>query len=108
VIRVGTPRELKNCCGGETQVRMILADRNSLSAAVTALQELGESNIHTDVDLGKISFPALEGIAVLNKAVALLDKAGIKIVEIGLQQPTLDDVFLTLTGHATEDEVKRK
>ena len=108
VIRVGTAQELKNCCGGETQVRIMLADRNSISAAVEALKELGENNIHTDIDLGKISLPAIDGIAALNKAVALLDKAGIQVAEVALQQPTLDDVFLSLTGHATEDEVKKK
>jgi hypothetical protein len=45
---------------------------------------------------------------MLNNVVDHLEKAGVRIAEIGLQQPTLDDVFLSITGHPAEEEIPEK
>jgi ABC-2 type transport system ATP-binding protein len=44
-----------------------------------------------------------DGTAILTEAVRRLDDQGIKLADIGLRRPTLDDVFLSLTGHAAEE-----
>jgi ABC-2 type transport system ATP-binding protein len=43
------------------------------------------------------------GSGVVADAVRRLDKAGVKIVDLNVRRPTLDDVFMTLTGHAAEE-----
>jgi ABC-2 type transport system ATP-binding protein len=104
VIRVGTPQELKDCCGGETHVRLRLLDRNQIRQATEALEDIGDGKIYTDNSTGEINLPALGGTTVLTEVVRRLDSAGIRIAELGLKQPTLDDVFLEITGHAAETE----
>jgi ABC-2 type transport system ATP-binding protein len=61
--------------------------------------EVGE--IHVDHDARHITAPA-EGVGALTRIAARLEAAGIELDDIGLQRPSLDDVFLTLTGHRAE------
>jgi ABC-2 type transport system ATP-binding protein len=104
VIRVGTPQELKNCCGGETHVRLRLLDRNQIPQATEALKDIGEGKVYTDNGTGEISLPALGGTDILTEVVRRMDSAGVRIAELGLKQPTLDDVFLEITGHTAEKD----
>jgi ABC-2 type transport system ATP-binding protein len=108
VLRIGTAQELKNCCGGATQVKISLVDRSKVNQAVQILQEMLRSNINSNDNTGEISVPAPEGTANLNEIVRRLESAGIQMAEIGLKQPTLDDVFLALTGRTAEEESTRK
>ncbi len=112
VIRVGTPQELKNCCGGETRIKIRLADRNSSSQAILALKVISGGNIYTDPNTAEISLPAVDGTRTLNEVMRILDASGIAMAEIGLKQPTLDDVFLAITGRtaapAGADEGEKK
>ncbi|HEX7475981.1 MAG TPA: ATP-binding cassette domain-containing protein [Dehalococcoidales bacterium] len=108
VLRIGTAQELKNCCGGATQVKISLVDRSKVNQAVQILQEMVKSNINSNDTTGEISVPAPEGTANLNEIVRRLEGAGIQMAEIGLKQPTLDDVFLALTGRPAEEESTRK
>jgi ABC-2 type transport system ATP-binding protein len=102
VIREGTPQELKECCGGETHVKIRITDRARTSEAVEALREFGKENVYGVPETGEISLPAEDGTAVLADVVRRMDSAGIELAELGLKQPTLDDVFLAITGHTTE------
>lgn len=102
IIRYGTPQELKDCCGGETQVRMRLADRGRTLEATEVLRELGQGKIHAVQETGEISLPAVGGTSILSDVVRRLDSAGMVLAELGLKQPTLDDVFLAITGHTAE------
>ena len=106
IIRQGTPRELKDCCGGETQVKLRLADRGQTHRAVVALGDFAQDALYSSEETGEIGFPAPGGTAVLTDVVRRLDAAGIELAELGLKQPTLDDVFLSLTGHIAEGENK--
>jgi ABC-2 type transport system ATP-binding protein len=107
IIREGSPQELKVCCGGETQVKLRLLDRNQIAKTAEILAAIAKGKVHQDESAGEIRLPALGGTAVLTEVASLLQEAGIQIVELGLTQPTLDDVFLTLTGHSAEDEAKK-
>jgi len=107
IIRVGTPQELKDCCGGETRVKMRLTDRAKTSRASELLGEIAHDRLNQNSDMGEISFPAPEGTSVLADVVRKLDADGIELAELGLTQPTLDDVFLSITGHIAEEDVDK-
>jgi len=103
ILREGTNQELKDCCGGETLVKVRITDRGKLNVAGEALQGLGGDNLHTFPDTGEITIPSEGGTSLLPEVVRRLDKANIAIAELALKPPTLDDVFLSITGHMAED-----
>jgi ABC-2 type transport system ATP-binding protein len=106
VIREGSPQELKNCCGGDTHVKIKLADRSRTLEAVEALRELSKENVYGDPETGEVSLPATGGASILADIVRRMDAANINLAELGLKQPTLDDVFLAITGHTAEQETE--
>jgi ABC-2 type transport system ATP-binding protein len=103
IIRVGTPKELKECCGGETRVKMKLVEPGKTPEAVKLLAELAREGANSNAETGDISIPASNGPYILAEVVRRLDVGGIQLAELGLTQPTLDDVFLAITGHPTEN-----
>ena len=92
----GTSNELKSRLGRDV-VDVKVADADIERAA----QALG-SEASIDADRGRIAVPVTTGAEDLVTAVQALGAAGINVADIALRQPTLDDVFLTLTGHTTE------
>ena len=102
VIAQGTAAELKSQVGG--QVLDIRVRPEQVGEAQAALRPLaGEEEITTD-DVGQLTVPAPDGGAFLVRAASALQDAGVDLDEISLRRPTLDDVFLTLTGTTmTED-----
>jgi ABC-2 type transport system ATP-binding protein len=102
IIRVGTPAELKGCCGGETRVKLKLVDPNQTKQAVELLRELGKDRINSISETGDISLPAGD-TSILSAVVRRLDAGGVQLAELGMTQPTLDDVFLAITGHTAEN-----
>ena len=108
IIRQGTPQELKDCCGGDTQVKLRLTDRTQTSRASEVLSEIAKDNLNMNNEMGEISFPAPEGTSLLADVVRRLDSAKIELAELGLTQPTLDDVFLSITGHTTEEAIEKE
>jgi ABC-2 type transport system ATP-binding protein len=104
VIREGSPQELKDCCGGDTHVRLRLMDRSRTPEAVEVLRTLGKENIYGNAETGEVSLPATGGTSILADVVRRMDGANISLAELGLKQPTLDDVFLAITGHTAEQE----
>jgi len=103
IIRVGTPAELKGCCGGETRVKLKLVNPGQTKQAVALLSELGKNQVYSVEETGDISLPVDGGTSILADVVRRLDASGIQLAELGLTQPTLDDVFLAITGHAAEN-----
>ena len=99
VIAEGAPDELKRRVGGE-RLEIRLADGSVAPTAVGALAALGDG-APSALD-GLVSMPVSGGGTVAD-AVRALDAAGIAIGDIATRQPTLDDVFLTLTGRAAVD-----
>jgi ABC-2 type transport system ATP-binding protein len=101
VIAEGTSEELKNKIGGEVLELHVAAEH--LARAADTLRGLGSGEPMQDEDTRLIRVPVgSEGPTVLLETVRRLDDAGITIEDIALHRPTLDDVFLSLTGHAAE------
>jgi ABC-2 type transport system ATP-binding protein len=101
VIAEGTSTELKARVGGD-RLEVKLEDRDRSDAAVAALTAIGDGGPAL-VD-GAVSIPIRERRGAIAAAVRKLDEAGIAIDDIAVRSPTLDDVFLTLTGRAAEPE----
>jgi ABC-2 type transport system ATP-binding protein len=99
VIAEGTPDELKDRVGGE-RLEVRLAARSDAQAAVRALNALSDEPPHADGDTVTVGVRRRAGVIV--DAVRRLDEAGVGVDDIALRRPTLDDVFLSLTGHAAE------
>ncbi len=97
----GTSSELKAQVGG-SRLEVVVAARDDIDAAARALAPYGNGTVHTDRDSRHIVVPVDEGAAQLTAIVRDLDAAGVRLADIALRQPTLDDVFLTLTGHGAE------
>jgi ABC-2 type transport system ATP-binding protein len=106
ILREGTNQELKDCCGGDTLVKVRIANRSDMSRAIDALKELGSDKLHSYPENGEITLPAAGGTSLLPQVVRRLDAEKIVIAELTLKPPTLDDVFLAITGHTTEESKK--
>jgi ABC-2 type transport system ATP-binding protein len=102
VIAEGTADELKDQVGGE-RLELTVADDAHVEDARRALASVGKGEAKTDRDGRRLTVPVAGGSAVLVAAIRELDAAGVVVSDIGLRRPTLDDVFLSLTGHAAEE-----
>jgi ABC-2 type transport system ATP-binding protein len=102
VIAEGTSNELKARVGGEV-LALRVAERERAPEAAGAVLGLGPGGGNVDNDTGEINVPVgSDGTAILTEAVRRLDAEGIRLADVGLRRPTLDDVFLGLTGHVAE------
>jgi ABC-2 type transport system ATP-binding protein len=101
VIAEGTSDELKDRVGGE-RLEVKLEDDADAERAIAALAEMASERPEL-VD-HTVRVPVREHRGVIAAAVRRLDDAGVGIDDIALRRPTLDDVFLALTGHAAEEE----
>jgi ABC-2 type transport system ATP-binding protein len=99
VIAGGTPDELKDRVGGE-RLEIRLDDAGHAEDAVRALASMADEPPIIAGDLVTVGVRRRGGAIV--EAVRRLDEAGIGVEDIALRRPTLDDVFLALTGHAAE------
>ena len=104
VIAAGTAEELKGRAGGDV-VEFTVPDRSHVADAAAAVTPIGESEPHADLETGVVSIGVGgRGSDALVDAVRALDAAGVATRGLALRRPSLDDVFLTLTGHAAEEE----
>ncbi|MDX6540934.1 MAG: type transport system ATP-binding protein [Gaiellales bacterium] len=104
VIADGTPRELKARMGGDV-LELHLADAAALGPTAAALRGIGNGEPIVDLGERRITLPVHQGAADLMSAVRRLDEQGIAPSDLSLRQPSLDDVFLALTGRgATADD----
>jgi ABC-2 type transport system ATP-binding protein len=100
VIAEGTADALKEKTGG-SYCEVVPLDPTQLGKAATALGDLVPAAVLADVNGGdKISIPAPDGAGTLSEALRRLDAAGIPLADIALRRPSLDDVFLSITGHS--------
>jgi ABC-2 type transport system ATP-binding protein len=99
VIAEGTPDELKDRVGGE-RLEVHLAEASAVETAVRALAPMSDEPPVADGETIRVPVTRRSGTIV--EAVRRLDDAGVAVDDLGLRRPTLDDVFLALTGHAAE------
>jgi ABC-2 type transport system ATP-binding protein len=108
VIARGTSDELKAQVGGE-RLEVTVARSNqldmgtALEAALRALAPYAQGEPHLEPERRRVVVPVANGSRLLANAVRDLDAAGLVLDDLALRRPTLDDVFLTLTGHAAEE-----
>jgi ABC-2 type transport system ATP-binding protein len=104
VIAAGTSEELKGRVGGDV-LEFTVPDRNRLDDAVAAIAGIGEGEPHVDKETGVINVGVGgRGSDALIDAVRGLDGAEVQTHGLALRRPSLDDVFLALTGHAAEED----
>jgi ABC-2 type transport system ATP-binding protein len=102
VIAEGTADQLKAQVGGE-RLEITVDDVSQLKAARELLEPLGVGEAVLDEHRHSLVMPVSGGAVVLTDALRRLDAAHIVLDDVGLRRPTLDDVFLSLTGHAADD-----
>ena len=99
----GTADELKRQVGGE-RLEVMISEGTELAAAQRVLEAMGEGPARIDAEDRRVSVPVTSHDAVLTRAIRELDGSGVHVDDIGFRRPTLDEVFLTLTGHVAEDK----
>jgi ABC-2 type transport system ATP-binding protein len=102
-IAEGTADQLKAQVGGE-RLELVVEHSVNLPTARAALAELAVGEVLVDEHNRRLTAPVAGGAGMLMQALRRLDAAGVGLLDVGLRRPTLDDVFLTLTGHAAEPE----
>ena len=100
IIARGTADELKSQVGGE-RIEVVVHRRDDIERATALLAPAGAGSADVDEHTRRLTVPASGGAQALVEVVRQLGDAGIGIDDIALRRPTLDDVFLALTGHAS-------
>lgn len=103
VIAQGTSDTLKDQVGGD-RLEVTVTDPSQLDAAAQALRSVATGEVSVDREGAHVTAPVAGGSLTLVDAVRALDSAHVGIADVALRRPTLDDVFLALTGHAAEEE----
>lgn len=100
VVAEGTADELKDQLSGDV-IELRVADPGEIERAARAISPLAPGSSILDGERQRITLPAADGAATLRVALGYLEEAAITIEDIGLRRPSLDEVFLALTGHPT-------
>ncbi|MFF3907713.1 ATP-binding cassette domain-containing protein [Streptomyces sp. NPDC001848] len=103
VIARGTSDQLKARTGGE-RVEVVVHERERIATAAEVLSRFGKGDTTVEDHTRKLTVPVTGGAKLLAEIIRELDSRGVEMDDIGLRRPTLDDVFLSLTGHAAEEK----
>ncbi|MGH8927951.1 MAG: ATP-binding cassette domain-containing protein [Acidimicrobiia bacterium] len=98
----GSADELKDQIGGE-RVELVIESHTDLPRARETLGHFALGEVSVDVPNRALTAPVTGGSGVLVEMLRRLDAGSVKVLDVALRRPTLDDVFLTLTGHAAEN-----
>jgi len=102
MIAHGPPDELKTRIGGE-RIEVVLAGSTGIKPARAILAELSAGEIRVDEQTCTVTGAVTGGVDTLRRVLQLLDDRAVPVEDVGLRRPTLDDVFLSLTGHGAEE-----
>jgi ABC-2 type transport system ATP-binding protein len=105
VIAEGTADELKEQTGGAT-LEARVENQRDIERAVTVLAGVSRGQPRSDPEARLVSIPAGEGIGLLLDVGHRLQEAGIAVYDLGIRRPTLDEVFISLTGSASPDHAE--
>ncbi len=103
VIARGTSDALKSQVGGERLE--VIVEAHQIAQTIQIVERISGQSAHIDVALRKISSPVSQGSKALMDVLRALDAAAIHPLDVGLKRPSLDDVFMSLTGHVAEEVV---
>ena len=104
VIARGTSDALKKQVGGE-RLEIVVESQN-IAKTMEVIATVSGNKASLDEGLRMISAPVSTGATALIETLRSLDAAGIHPLDVGLKRPSLDDVFLSLTGHAAEEKIE--
>ena len=104
VIAEGTPAELKASLGGQ-RLLITLAEASDAPAAAAVLTPFATRAVSPNEGGQILDLPVAAADGLATEVVRALDAAGVKVTDIAVRGASLDDVFLTLTGHKAEEEV---
>ncbi|MEV5278432.1 ATP-binding cassette domain-containing protein [Streptomyces sp. NPDC051994] len=102
VIARGSSDQLKDRTGGE-RVEVVVHQGDQITPAREVLAGFGKGVVKVEEHTRRLTVPVTGGAKLLAEVIRDLDTRGVEIDDIGLRRPTLDDVFISLTGHAAED-----
>ena len=102
MIAHGTSDQLKKQIGGE-RIEVVLAEAADVPAALSILKELTLEEVQVDEHTRRLTAAVSGGADALAEVLRRLHERNISVADVGLRRPTLDDVFLTLTGHVAEE-----
>jgi ABC-2 type transport system ATP-binding protein len=102
----GTSDQLKTQVGGE-RIEVTVMEYTHIDTAHQVLSRLAVGEIVIDEHSRGLTAPISGGAPVLTQALRDLDSMGVVVQDVGLRRPTLDDVFLALTGHHAEESLDR-
>ncbi|HYF44917.1 MAG TPA: ATP-binding cassette domain-containing protein [Acidimicrobiales bacterium] len=103
IIARGDSRKLKREVGGD-HLHVVVIDAGRLDETTRLVADLSGADPHVDADARTVTAPINGGVDTLLEAAHALKAADIAVDDLSLRQPTLDEVFLTLTGAPPEDE----
>jgi ABC-2 type transport system ATP-binding protein len=101
VIAEGTPDELKSRLGGD-RIDLVLRRAEDLGPGVAIVEHAAAARADVDVDLRRISAPVTDRVAAMSEIFAAHTAAGIAVEDLTVRRPTLDEVFMQLTGHPAD------
>ncbi|MGH2756717.1 MAG: DUF4162 domain-containing protein, partial [Actinomycetota bacterium] len=97
----GTAEELKRQIGGE-RIAVVLTSWDDVAPAQTILDGVSVDEVQVEEQTRRLTAGVKGGVEDLRQVLQRLTDANVAVVDIGLHRPTLDDVFLSLTGHSAE------
>ena len=101
VIAEGSPDQLKSRLGGD-RIDVVIARADQLAATAATVARAAGAAAEANPDTRRVSAPVRDRVAALTEAARALHAAGIAVEDVALRRPTLDEVFLHLTGHHTQ------
>jgi ABC-2 type transport system ATP-binding protein len=104
VIADGTPEQLKSKIGG-SRVDIVLNNVDELPIVAGLVERVCDGEVEVDPDRRRVSAPVKDRVATLTEVLRALEDAGILAEDVAVRKPTLDEVFLELTGHRADEEV---
>ncbi|MGK5551490.1 ATP-binding cassette domain-containing protein [Actinomadura kijaniata] len=107
VIADDSPERLKSLVGGD-QLDLVVADAAALGAAAGIVARVTGAEPETDADVRRITAPVRDRMEALTATLRALREAGVTVEDVALRRPTMDEVFLNLTGHRAEQDQERE